>query len=75
MNGFSNILVWILGGLFGLSSGLISFIVHLHIKSDDERYRRLNEELGKLRDRMHEWAPHIGWVDVQRHFDGKERRK
>ena len=38
-----------------------------------ETLQRLDEELKSIRERLHQWAPHIGWVEQQRRF-GKDER-
>lgn len=43
----------IIGGLIALVQVLVGFIVHLHIKSDDEHRSRMEGEINKLRDRLH----------------------
>lgn len=66
MNGhLTNFLLWVATGLFSLVSALVAFIVHLHIKSDED-HRRLTErefdtqksitdqEIKRLRERTHD---------------------
>jgi len=66
MNGsLTGVLLWLVTGLVGLVSTLIGFIVHLHIKSDEE-HRKLtsrefdiqksmtDQEIQRLRDAVHD---------------------
>src|SRR5258708_33162035 len=63
--GFTGLLFWVIAGLAALVSTLIGFVVHLHIKSDDENKRLAARELEifkdyvekeviRLRDRVHD---------------------
>jgi cadmium resistance protein CadD (predicted permease) len=68
------ILLTIIGGLLGLVQILFGIILKLHKDHDDERMRELKEEIDRMRKTLHEWSPHIGWVDQQRRWDGRDRR-
>ncbi len=63
--GFTALLFWVIAGLAAVVSTLIGFVVHLHIKSDDENKRLAARELEifkdyvekeviRLRDRVHD---------------------
>ena len=63
--GLTSLLLWAVAGLAAIVNALIGFIVHLHIKSDDENkrlaarelqiFREYSEkEITRLRDRMHD---------------------
>jgi len=52
--------------LIGFVVALIGLLLKLHKEHDDERDRALQEEILRLRNTLHQWSPHIGWVDQQR---------
>lgn len=55
MNGFSSAAVlWLLNMLLGLLLVVIGFAVKMHMKSDDEHRERIDKELERVRQRLHD---------------------
>lgn len=55
MNGFSAAAVlWLLNMLLGLLLVVIGFAVKMHMKSDDEHRERIDKELERVRQRLHD---------------------
>lgn len=55
MNGFGSAAVlWLLNMLLGLLLVVIGFAVKLHMKSDDEHRQRIDKELDRVRQRLHD---------------------
>ena len=52
--GAAGIMLWAVNALLGIVILLIGFIVRLHSKNDDERYKELRQELLRVRDRLHD---------------------
>ena len=55
MNGsVSNLILWLVNGLLGLVMVLIGVIVRQHQKADEEHRGRLDGEVTRLRNRLHD---------------------
>lgn len=55
MNGFSSALaLWVLNTLLGLLLVVVGFAVKLHMKSDDEHRERIDKEIERIRQRLHD---------------------
>ena len=42
---------------------------------DAQKFQELRSEIERIRARLHEYAPAIGWVDQQRRWEDQDRRK
>jgi len=62
----TTLLIWIVNILLGFIITLFGLLLKAHKERDDERIKELRDEVERIRDRLHEWSPHIGWVDQQR---------
>jgi hypothetical protein len=69
--------LWIAGVFLAAVQGLLSLSFRLYKEANEkaraedkalyeERLKRIDGELKTLRERMHDWAPHIGWVEQER---------
>jgi len=58
----------------GATGYVSSRVMEAKINGLREAVRRLEEEVKLVRQRLHSWAPHIGWVDQQRRWEGNDRR-
>jgi hypothetical protein len=81
-----NFLVWIVTGLIGIIEILVGFIVHLHVKSDDERWRdhekitnerrlRIEAELGMLRGRIHDLSNRFSEINTRLRWVDEDKSK
>lgn len=50
-------------------------VMEVKINGLREAIKRFEEEQKAIRARLHEWAPHIGWVEQQRRWEGNDRRE
>lgn len=74
MNGTSTaFLLSIIAGLLGLVNLLFGLVLKAHKDSDDERWKQLNEELGRLRARVHDMAGLVGKVDQWQRFHDEDK--
>lgn len=62
----SLIIAAIVAGATGYVSGKI---MEVKINGLREAVKRLEEEVGQMRKRLHDWAPHMGWVDQRRRME------
>jgi len=70
----SLIIAAVVAGAAGYVSGRVMEVKMNGLK---EAVKRLEVEVNAIRNRLHEWAPHIGWIDQQRRWgdDDKERSR
>lgn len=55
------------------ATGYVSVkVMEVKVNGLRDSIQRLETEVIRLRDTLHEWAPHIGWVDQQRRHDDSD---
>lgn len=59
----SLIIAAVVAGATGYVSGRV---MEVKINGLREAVGRLEREVEQMRKRLHDWAPHMGWVDQQR---------
>jgi uncharacterized membrane-anchored protein YhcB (DUF1043 family) len=59
------VLSWVANGLLTLVGVLIGFVVHLHMKADEETKKRFEGELALVRQRLHDFGNRISEVLVK----------
>lgn len=69
----------LIGGLVGCASAFLTSYVtgkihDVKINEIRECLKRMEGEIKTIRVRLHEWAPHIGWVEQQRRYHGVGKR-
>lgn len=69
MNGFSSgLLLWLLNFLLGLLLVVVGFAVKLHIKSDDEHRARIDKEIERIRQRLHDALNDVAGLKAIEHL-------
>ena len=67
MNGaYTPILIWAVNIMLGFIVALMGLLLKAHKDRDDERMKELRDEVERIRNRLHEWSGHIGWVEQKR---------
>lgn len=67
------LLLWLVGGLLSLVNALLWLVLKAHKDSDDERWKGMIVEIGKLRTRLHDFAGQVGKIDQwQRFYDNDD---
>lgn len=69
--------VWAIGALLGLVNVLIGFIVHLHLKADEEHRQRIDKEIDLIRQRVHDFGNRIAELITRARWaeEDRERKK
>ena len=76
MNGhLTPFLLSVIAGLLGMVNILFGLLLKSHKDSDDERWKLLSEEIGRLRSRIHDMSGRVGKVDQWQRLHDDEDTK